>query len=164
MLNILLMASIMLAGPQAQQTATITGAVAVLPQQEFPQSVQVILLSPQYMNLWIGEVQKRLDLYWQRYQPTFRNRKEFFSEFSRQAHKDATNYVLTRMRRDPSSRLSEYLIETSPDGKFEFKNSPLGEYKILALGKIGNQDVMWQEFIDIRSAIPHFLELKKRVP
>src|SRR5438093_7970649 len=164
MLHTLLMAALLLAGQEPQQTGIITGAVVAPAQQEISGSVQVILLAPRYMDLWNTEVQKRLDLYWQQYQPTFRNRKEFFSEFSKQAHKDATSYVLTRMRRDPSSKLSEYLIETSADGKFEFKNLPFGEYKILALGKIGNQDVMWQEFVDVRSTIPHFLELKKRVP
>src|SRR5262249_40811958 len=154
----------LLAGQDALQTGIITGTVVAPPQQEISGSVQVILLGPQYTDLWNAEVQKRLDLYWQQYQPTFRNRKEFFSEFSKQAHRDATNYILTRMRRDRSGKLSEYLIESSADGKFEFKNIPFGEYKILALGRIGNQDVMWQEFVDVRSTIPHFIELKKRVP
>ena len=122
------------------------------------------MLPPQYLDLWNSEVQKRLDRYWERYQPTFRNRKEYFSEFSKQAHRDATNYVLNRMRRDTAGNISAYLKETSADGKFEFKNIPFGEYKVLAVGKVGNQEVMWQEFVDVRSAIPHFLELKKRVP
>jgi hypothetical protein len=68
------------------------------------------------------------------------------------------------MQRDPSSNVSDYLMEISSGGKFEFRNIPFGEYKILALGKIGNQDVLWQDFVDVRSAIPHFLELTKRIP
>jgi hypothetical protein len=55
-------------------------------------------------------------------------------------------------------------MKTSENGKFEFKNIPFGEYKILAFGKIGDQDVIWHEFIDVRSSIPRFLELKTRVP
>lgn len=163
MFNVFVIAAMLLVGQAPQQTGIITGTV-VGPAQEISQPLQVLLLAPRYMDLWNSEVQKRLDLYWQQFQPTFRNRKEFFSEFSKQAHKDATNYVLSRMRRDPSSKVSEYLRETSADGRFEFKDIPFGEYKILALGKIGGLDVMWQEFVDVRSAIPHFLELKKRVP
>jgi hypothetical protein len=83
---------------------------------------------------------------------------------SKQAHREATNYILTRMRRDSSSNVSDYLQETSLDGKFEFRNVPFGEYKILALGRIGDQDIMWQEFVDVHSSIPQYLELKKRVP
>ncbi len=149
-----------------QQTTIITGTVVAPPQQQVSHPVQVILLSPHYLDLWNGEVQKRLDLYWQQYLPTFRDRKELFAEFSKQAHRDATNYVVTRMRRDASNKVSvsDYVMETSVDGKFEFKNVPFGEYKVLAFGRIGNQDVIWQEFIDVRSTIPHFLELKKRVP
>jgi hypothetical protein len=154
----------LLLGQNPQQTAIIAGAVVVPAQQEMSQPVQVILLSRRYLDLWNSEVQKRLDIYWQQYQLAFRDRKEFFSELSKQAHKDATAYVLTRMRRDPTNKISDYLLEAVADGKFEFRNVPFGEYKILALGKIGNQDVMWQESIDVRSAIPHFLELKKRVP
>jgi len=163
MFTMLIAAALMLAGQQAE-TAIITGAVVAPPEQSVSQPVQVILLPPRYVQVWNSEVQKRLDTYWQQYLPTFRNNKELFSEFSKRAHKDATAYVLTRMRGDPSSKLSDYQMETSVDGRFEFKNVPLGEYKILALGKIGNQDVMWHEFIDVRSAIPHFLELKKRIP
>ena len=142
----------------------LTGEVVPPPQQVISQPVQVILLPTQYMDLWNSEVQKRLDRYWQQYQLTLRSRKELFSEFSKQAHRDATNYVLTRMRRDRSGNISEYLMETSTDGKFEFKNIPFGEYKILAVGKIGSQDVMWHGFVDVRSSIPQFLELNKRIP
>jgi hypothetical protein len=163
MLNTLLMAALLFAGQESQQTGIIAGTVSA-PKQEVSQTLQIILLSPRYVDLWTSEVQKRLDLYWQQYQPTFRNRKEFFSEFSKQAHKDATIYVLTRMGRDSSNNLSQYWMEISAGGRFEFKNVPFGEYKVLAIGRIGDQDVMWQEFVDVRNAIPHFLELKKRVP
>ena len=40
----------------------------------------------------------------------------------------------------------------------------LGQYKILALGKIGDQDVIWQDSVEVQSPLPQFLELKKRVP
>jgi hypothetical protein len=164
MLMLLLLTTLLASAENPQQTGIITGSVVLPPQQEISGPVQVILLSRDYSDLWVNEVQKRLDRYWQQFQPAFRYRKETFTELSKQAHKEATNYVVTRMQRDSSGNISEYLMQTSADGKFEFKNIPFGEYKVLAVGKIGNQDVMWHEFIDVRSAIPHFLELKKRVP
>src|SRR5215510_13492112 len=126
LLTNLLMAAVVLAGQQVQQTGIIAGAVIAPPPQKISQPLQVILLSPRYLELWHDEVQKRLDLYWQRYQPTFRDRKEYFLEFSKQAHKDATNYVLNRMQGDLANKLSEYFGVTSPDGKFEFKYIPFG--------------------------------------
>jgi len=164
MLTVLLLSALLASATKPQQTGIITGSVVLPPQQEISEPVRVLLLSPDYADLWVSEVQKRLDRYWQQFQPAFRYRKESFTELSRQAHKEATNYVLNRMKRDASGNISEYLMQTSTDGKFEFKNIPFGEYKVLAIGNIGNQDVMWHEFIDVRSAIPHFLELKKRVP
>jgi hypothetical protein len=158
MLHTLLMAAFLLAAQEPQQTGTIVGSLVPA------QPVQVILLSPEYTDLWSTEVQKRLDLYWQQYQVAVRTRKEYFSELSKQAHRDATYYVLNRMRRDASAKSADYLIQTSTDGKFEFKNVPFGEYRILAIGKIGNQDVIWQEFVNVQSQIPHFLELNKRIP
>src|SRR5215813_2474385 len=164
MLKLLLLTALLASAEKPQQTGIITGSVILPPQQEISEPVQVILLSPAYADLWVNEVQKRLDRYWQQFQPAFRSRKESFIELSKQAHKEATSYVVTRMQRDSAGNISEYVRRTSTDGKFEFKNLPFGEYKVLALGKIGNQDVIWHEFIDVRSDIPHFLELKKRVP
>ena len=164
MLKFLLLTALLASAEKPQQTGIITGTVVLPSQQEISEPLQVILLSPAYAEIWVNEVQKRLDRYWQQFQPAFKYRKESFTELSKQAHREATNYVLTRMQRDPSSNISRYLMQTSTDGKFEFKNIPFGEYKVLALGKIGNQEVIWHEFIDVRSDIPHFLELKKRVP
>jgi hypothetical protein len=158
MLSLLLAAALLLTSQESHETGVLTGLVVP------PQPAQVILLPSDYVDLWSSEVQRRLDLYWQQYQVALRTRKEMFSELSRQAHKDATNFVISRMRRDPSSRISEYVVETTGDGKFEFKNLPFGEYKILAMSKNGNQDLIWEESLDVRSPIPHFLELKKRIP
>jgi len=163
MLSALTLTAFLLFAEGPQQTGIITGAV-VIPEHEISQPLQVVLLSPDYEDLWTSEVQKRLDRYWQQFQPTFRYRKEFFLEISPRAHREATNYVLMRMRRDAASTSSELLTQTSDNGKFEFKNIPFGEYKVLAFGKIGDQDVMWHESIEVRSSIPRFLELKKRVP
>jgi hypothetical protein len=162
MFTALFIAGLLLAGQQS--STMISGSIVAPPQQQILQPVQVILLPPRYADLWNTEVQKRLDVYWQQFQPTLRDRKEFFAEFSKRAHRDATVYVLTRMQFDLSNKFSDYLIEMPPSGRFEFKNVPFGEYNILAIAKIGNQDVMWHELVDVRSPIPLFLELKKRIP
>src|SRR5262249_25285929 len=102
MFSLLLAAALLLTGEESQETGVVTGLVVPA------QPAQVILLRSDYVDLWSSEVQRRLDLYWQQYQVALRTRKEMFSELSRQAHKDATNFVVSRMRRDPSARLSEY--------------------------------------------------------
>jgi hypothetical protein len=141
-------------------TGIIAGTVVGSAQQ--PERIQVILLSAEYLDLWNGDVQRRLDVYWERYKPAFAKEKELFFQISRMAHIEATDYVLGRMRRDMSA--SDYLKHASPEGRFEFKNVPYGEYKILALGRMGEQQTIWQESVDVRSPIPQFLELKKPLP
>src|SRR5262245_57927980 len=164
MLKALIVTAALLVAQKPEGTSLITGTVVLPPLQKPSRPVHVILLSSQYLNLWNSDVQKRLDVYWEIYKPAFASQKDFFFEISKQAHREATNYVLTRMRRDPSNNLADYLKETSPEGTFEFKNVPFGEYKVLAIGRIGDQDVMWQEFVDVRSSVPQFVEMKKRVP
>jgi hypothetical protein len=164
MCKTVLLAVSLLMSQQPQGTGTIAGTVSAPPPQKISAPVQVILLSPEYSDLWNTDVQKRLDLYWERYKPAFARQKEFFFEVSKQAQKEATNYIVRRMRRDSSSNFSNYLKEASPDGNFEFKNVPYGEYKVLAVGKIGGEDVIWQESVDVRSPIPQFLQLKKIIP
>ena len=155
--TVLLMAALLLITQEPQQTGVVAGSVVP------PEPVHVILLGPGYVDLWANELQRRLDLYWQQYQVAFGTRKELFSQFARQAHRDATNYVFTRMQLDLSGKASSYIMETSTDGKFEFKNLPFGEYKILAFAK-NNQELIWQESVDVRTPIPYFLELRKRIP
>jgi hypothetical protein len=126
MLSILLAATLLLAGQESQETGVVTGMVVP------PQPVQVVLLRSDYVDLWSSEVQRRLDLYWQQYQVALRTHKEMFSELSIQAHKDATNFVVSRMRRDPSAKLAEYVVETTAEGKFEFKNLPWSPARLRA--------------------------------
>ena len=162
--NTFLLAVFFLLGQQRAGTGTIAGTVSAPPPQKISAPVQVILLPPEYGDLWSSDVQKRLDVYWERYKPAFARQKEFFVEVSRQAQKEATNYIVRRLRRDFSSNFSNYLKAASPDGNFEFSNVPYGEYKVLAIGKIGGEDAIWQESVDVRSPIPQFLQLKKIIP
>jgi hypothetical protein len=164
MLGSLLISLLFVLSQKPVQTGIVAGIVKTPEQQKLSQPAQVILLSPKYANLWSTDVQQRLDVYWERYKPAFAIQKEFFFEVSRMAQKEAINNIIARMRRDPSSNVADYLQETTTEGKFEFKHIPLGEYKILALGKIGDQDVIWQDSVQVQSPIPQFLELTKRVP
>jgi hypothetical protein len=164
MLQSILIAALFWLGQQPAQTGVIAGSVQLPADRHLSQPLQIVLLSPRYTNLWDTDVQKRLDMYWERYKPAFVQNKEFFLEISLKAQVEALDYVIARMRRDPSSNLSDYVKEASVDGKFEFKSVPFGEYKIFAVGKTQNLDLVWQEFVDVRTSIPQFLELKKPLP
>lgn len=141
----------------------IAGTVDPPGEAKLSQPVQVILLSAKYTELWNSDVQKQLDVYWERYKPAFAQNKEFFFEVSRMAYRDAMNNIIARMRRELRTGVSDYLQNTSSEGKFEFTHVPFGEYKILASGQVAGQDVFWQDSVDVRSPIPQFLALKKRL-
>jgi hypothetical protein len=145
------------------QTGIIAGAVAA-PEGGFSQPVQVILLSPKYEELWNSDVQKRLDGYWERFKPAFAQQKEIFLEATKMAYRESTQFVITRMRLDLQGQTANFIQQSSLDGRFEFKGVPTGEYKVLAVGKIGTQEVIWQESVKISNSIPQFLQLKKLVP
>ena len=148
----------------AAQTGVIAGSVEIPADHKLLQPLQIVLLSSRYTNLWDTDVQKRLDMYWERYKPAFAQNKEFFLEISRRAQIEALDFVIARMQRDPASNMAEYVKQASADGKFEFKSVPFGEYKILAVGKSQNLDLVWQESVDVRNPLPQFLELKKPLP
>src|SRR6266852_9784558 len=103
MVNALLVAATLLLGQETAQTGIIAGTVVFPASQKTSAPVQVVLLSQQYSDLWNSDLQKRLDVYWERYKPAFARQKEFFFEVSKQAHRETTNYVITRMRRDAAS-------------------------------------------------------------
>ena len=166
MLKSLLIGAMLVFGqePQPSPTGVIAGSVTIPMDRQLSQPLQVVLLSPQYAALWDSDVQKRLDTYWERYKPAFIQNKEFFIEISRRAQIEALDYVIMRMRRDQPGTISEYVQQAGVEGKFEFKSIPFGEYKILAVGKVQNLDLIWQESVDVRNPIPQFLELKKAIP
>jgi hypothetical protein len=146
------------------ETAILAGRVTLPTEVTLSQPLQVVLFPPEYSDLWETEVQRRLDGYWERYKPAFAQRKEFFAEVSLMAYREATQYVVTRMRREVPAKLAELVQNTSPEGRFEFKNIPLGIYKVVALGRVDGQELLWQESVDLNSPLPQFLQLKKRIP
>lgn len=165
MLTFVFIAALLTSPQKAAETGIIAGSVVPPEHQTLAQPVQVVILSPLYTNLWNSDVQKRLDVYWERYKPAFAQKKEFFFDVSRMAHRDAINFIIARMRRDMRNDVATYIQEAPADtGKFEFKNVPFGDYKILALGKVGDKDEIWQDSIEIHSPVPQFITLKKRLP
>jgi len=146
------------------ETGIIAGAVALPTGEHVGKPLQILLLTPEYTNLWNSDLQKRLDSYWERYKPAFAQNKEFFLEVSRMAQRESFNYIATRVRRDSPEIVAQYVKETSADGKFEFKDIPFGQYKILALGKIDNKDLIFEDNLELTSAIPQFIELKQHLP
>src|SRR5262245_19577775 len=135
MFQSILIAAMLLFGqhPAAVQTGVIAGSVTVPADHPLSQPLQVILLSPRYADLWDTDVQKRLDMYWERYKPAFAQNKEYFLEISCKAQIESLDYVVARMRRDAVD-IGEYVKQVSADGKFEFKAVPFGAYKLFAIG------------------------------
>jgi hypothetical protein len=156
----LLLAAISLQTPASTKPELGIVAGSISP----PGESKVVLLSPQYATLWVSDVQKRLDTYWERYKPAFAQRKEFFFEVSTMAHRDALDYIVSRMQRDGRIDVSNFIHTTNSDGKFEFKDVPLGEYKIVAISKVGAEETLWQESVDVTGSVPQFVRLKKIVP
>jgi len=125
---------------------------------------QVVLLPPEYLEMWNTDVQERLDNYWERYKPTFIQQKELFAEVEKMAYRDAFEHIVALMRRDNRTRSADLVRASTADGRFEFKNVPPGRYKILALGRAGNQEMVWADSVDLGGAVPLYVQLKKTIP
>jgi hypothetical protein len=164
MLNCFLIAAVLLLFQKPVETGIIAGTVALPAGEHATRPAQVLLLTPEYTNLWNSDLQKRLDSYWERYKPAFAQNKEFFREVSLMAQRESFNYIAARVRRDSPEVVSRYVRETSADGKFEFKNVPFGQYEVLALGTADNKDFVFQDTVELRTAIPQFIELKQHLP
>jgi hypothetical protein len=167
MLTTLFLAAVLFSAqkPDApKEFGVIVGKVIAPDESALKQPVQVVLMSPQYATLFNQKLQEQLDLYWERYKPAFAQKKELFFEVSRMAYQDSMQFVMARMSRDLGPNLKNYRIESSADGKFQFRDIPLGGYNIVAYGRVGDQVYYWQEPVDITNSVPQFLQLKKHVP
>ena len=146
------------------ETGIIAGRVAAPAETTISQPLQIVLLPPQYSGIWESDVQQRLDGYWERYKPAFAQKKEYFSEVSQMAYREATQFIINRMRRDIPDKIPDLIQNSSPNGLFEFNNVVPGEYTVVALGRVGGQNFVWKEAININGPVPQFLELKKHIP
>src|ERR1043165_8385895 len=131
MLKPFLLAALLLFGQKQDpvkepELGAIAGSVMAPDGASIKQPLQVVLMAPQYATLWNQKLQEQLDLYWERYKPAFVQKKELFFEVSRMAYQDSMQFVMARMLRDMGPGLKNYRIETTPDGKFLFKDIPAG--------------------------------------
>jgi hypothetical protein len=167
MFKCLLLTAFFIAAQQSEKgsdVVTIAGSIDAPEGAAILEPLQVVLLPDRYADLWNSEVQRRLDASWERFKPAFAEKKEYFLEVSRTAYLDAIRFVMARMRRDSPEAAAERVQQSSPEGRFEFKSVPLGQYKVVAFGKVGPREFIWQESIDVNSSVPQFLQLKKRIP
>ena len=142
---------------------TITGHVETPADTEIVDPVQAVLLAPRWVDLWNGDVQKRLDAYFDRYRQAFARNPEFFNQVSNMAHRDAIVFVIGRMQRELGEQFTQVVTGVSPEGRFEFGEVPLGEYKVIVVASADARNLIWVENIEITGPIPQFIEIRNRL-
>jgi hypothetical protein len=143
---------------------TITGHVIAPEKMAIRQPLQVVLIPEPYRLMWNQKLQQEVDTFWERYKPTLVQKKEFIFELYRTACQDTLQFVLARMSRDLGSGLTRYRGGTTPDGRFEFKNLPFSDYKVVAYGTVGGQIYFWTDSVELSNTAPQFLTMTKHVP
>jgi hypothetical protein len=125
--------------------------------------VRVTLLNETYTNLYDAETLHRIDDYWERFKPAFVENKELFFPISQVAQTEALELVLSKRRQDGQDSLA-LTVNSTPDGRFEFRNVPLGEYKIVAFGAVGANEFVWQGWVNLEASEPVRVQLKTTLP
>lgn len=143
---------------------TIAGLVVPPEKQSIRQPLQVVLIPEPYKLMWNQKLQQEVDNFWERYKPMLTQKKDFIFELYRQACQDTLQFVVARMSRDLGSGLNRYRSNTSPDGRFEFKNVPVNDYKVVAYGSVGGQTYFWTDSVELSGSAPQFLTMTKHVP
>ncbi len=149
--------------PPEEALGTITGRVETPADEEIGDPIQAVLLAPRWVDLWNGDVQKRLDTYFDRYRQAFARNPEFFSQVSNMAHRDAIIFVIGRMQRELGEQFTQLVKGVSPEGRFEFGDVPLGEYKVIVVASADARNLIWAETIKLTSPIPQFIEIRNRI-
>jgi hypothetical protein len=158
-----LVLSLFLGLVQAAQTGTVAGLVK-LPNGSRPtQPARVILLPPNYTEMWNKQVQQRLDNYWEIFKPELLENREHVTDIYRMAHVEAFQYVTATMRRDLGDGASKFIKDTSPNGQFEFRGIPFATYQILAETTAGGENIIWSRTIDVDTEVPVFVDLGRPV-
>jgi hypothetical protein len=155
--------SIFLGLVQASQTGTVVGVVKLPNQTKPAQAARVVLLPPNYTEVWNKQVQQRLDNYWEIFKPEFYANKDHFADFDRVAHVEAFQYVTSTMRRELGDDASKLIKDASPAGQFEFRGIPLGTYQVIVRATFNGQDVVWSRTLEVQMDIPVFVDLGKPV-
>jgi hypothetical protein len=133
----------------ALPTGTIKGSLAPPNNVRIAKQIQVAVFSGDYVNLYLAEVQKRVDNYWEEFRRLFIQDKEAFIHFRERAQAQAMESTIDRMRFDDPNNIAKFVHNTT-DNTFEFHAVPKGECKIVALVTIGGEDFIWSESVILR--------------
>ena len=142
---------------------TIAGHITPPEDSEIVDPLQAVLMDPRWVDIWNGDVQKRLDVYSERYRAAFARNRDFFDQVSNMARRDAIVFVISRMQRDLGATFQDLVREVSGEGRFEFREVPFGEYQVIVLARRGRTNLIWVETVEIKGPIPQFIEVENRI-
>jgi hypothetical protein len=154
---------LLLSAVMALPTGTIEGNISLPEKVKASKPIQVTVFSGDYVNLYLAEVQERIDDYWEEYRRLFIENKEAFLVFRDRAQRQAMESTLNQMRRDDPLHYSNF-VHTTTGNTFEFRAVPQGECKVVALITIGNQEFVWSETVILTEKSPAFVTLKPTNP
>jgi hypothetical protein len=146
------------------QSASITGGLEPPLGMPPPATSRVVLLPTEYARMFNAETQRRIDDFWERFKDSgmARNNREVFIQYMPFAYGSALESVVSQMRRDSKISIAN-LIKTAPQGQFEFRGVPPGEYKLVATASLRGVDYVWTETLQLGST-PLFIQMKTHVP
>ena len=130
-------------------TGTIKGSLAPPNNVRIAKPIQVVVFSGNYVNLYLAEVQMRVDNYWEEFRRLFIQDKEAFIHFRERAQAQAMESTIDRMRFDDPNNIAKFVHNTT-DNTFEFHAVPQGECKIVALVTIGGEDFVWSDSVILK--------------
>ena len=133
----------------ALPTGTIKGSLAPPNNVKIAKPIQVVVFSGNYVNLYLAEVQMRVDNYWEEFRRLFIQDKEAFIHFRERAQAQAMESTIDRMRFDDPNNIAKFVHNTT-DNTFEFHAVPQGECKIVALVTIGGEDFIWSDSVILK--------------
>jgi hypothetical protein len=133
----------------ALPTGTIKGSLAPPNNVRIAKPIQVVVFSGNYVNLYLAEVQMRVDNYWEEFRRLFIQDKEAFIHFRERAQAQAMESTIDRMRFDDPNNIAKFVHNTT-DNTFEFHAVPQGECKIVALVTIGGEDFIWSDTVILK--------------
>jgi hypothetical protein len=133
----------------ALPTGTVKGSIAPPNNVRIAKPIQVVVFSGDYVNLYLAEVQKRVDNYWEEFRGLFIQDKEAFVHFRERAQAQAMESTLDRMRFDDPNNIAKFVHNTT-NNTFEFHAVPQGECKIVALVTIGGEDFIWSDSVILK--------------
>ena len=138
---------------------TIKGNIAPPDNVRIAKPVQVVVFSGAYVNLYLAEVQKRVDNYWEDYRGLFIQDKQAFVHFRERAQVQALEATLNRMRSDDPESITKF-VHTTTNNTFEFHAVPQGECKVVALVNIGGEEFIWSDSVILKGDTSEFVLLK----